>query len=46
MKFTQKGELLLTLGKKGQTGATRDTFNKPTDIAFARNGDSPTRERW
>jgi DNA-binding beta-propeller fold protein YncE len=39
MKFTQKGELLLTLGKKGQTGATHDTFNKPTDIAFARNGD-------
>ena len=39
MKFTQKGELLLTLGKKGQTGETRDTFNKPTDIAFARNGD-------
>ena len=39
IKFTQKGELLLTLGKKGQAGATRDTFNKPTDIAFARNGD-------
>lgn len=38
-KFTQKGELLLTLGKKGQAGATRDTFNKPTDIAFAKNGD-------
>src|ERR1700746_2670463 len=38
MKFTQKGELLLSLGKKGQTGATRDTFNKPTDIAFARDG--------
>ena len=38
MKFTQKGELLLTLGKKGQTGATRDTFNKPTDVAFARDG--------
>ena len=35
MKFTQKGELLLTLGKKGQAGATRDTFNKPTDIASA-----------
>jgi DNA-binding beta-propeller fold protein YncE len=39
MKFTQRGELLLTLGTKGQTGATHDTFNKPTDIAFARNGD-------
>src|SRR6266851_7058931 len=38
MKFTQKGDLLLTLGKKGQSGPTRDTFNKPTDVAFARDG--------
>jgi DNA-binding beta-propeller fold protein YncE len=38
MKFTQKGELLLTLGKKGQAGATRETFDKPTDIAFAPDG--------
>jgi DNA-binding beta-propeller fold protein YncE len=38
-KFTPDGQLLLTLGKKGQAGNTRDTFNKPTDIAFARNGD-------
>lgn len=39
MKFSQDGKLLLTLGKKGQPGATRDTFDKPTDIAFAQNGD-------
>jgi streptogramin lyase len=38
-KFTPGGELLLTLGKKRQAGHTSETFNKPTDIAFARNGD-------
>lgn len=38
MKFTQDGKLLLTLGTKGQPGATHDTFNKPTDVAFARDG--------
>jgi DNA-binding beta-propeller fold protein YncE len=38
-KFTPGGELLLTLGKSGQAGNTPETFNKPTDIAFARNGD-------
>ena len=38
-KFTPQGQLLLTLGKKGQASDTRETFNKPTDIAFARNGD-------
>jgi len=38
-KFTPDGKLLLTLGKNGQAGNTPETFNKPTDIAFARNGD-------
>jgi hypothetical protein len=38
-KFTPLGELLLTLGKKGRAGDTREMFNKPTDVAFARNGD-------
>jgi DNA-binding beta-propeller fold protein YncE len=39
MKFTPKGELLLTLGIKGKAGETPETFNKPTDIAWAPNGD-------
>ena len=39
MEFTTEGKLLLTLGTKGQAGATHDTFNRPTDIAFLPNGD-------
>lgn len=39
MKFTNEGQLLLTLGVKGKAGTDERTFNKPTDIAFARNGD-------
>jgi DNA-binding beta-propeller fold protein YncE len=38
MKFDADGKLLLTLGKKDQAGATRDTFNKPTDVAVAPSG--------
>lgn len=39
MKFTRDGELLLKLGIKGQAGTDEKTFNRPTDIAFAPNGD-------
>jgi DNA-binding beta-propeller fold protein YncE len=39
MKFSPEGKPLLTLGIKKQTGSDERTFNKPTDIAFARNGD-------
>ncbi|MDQ1470423.1 MAG: hypothetical protein QOJ99_1903 [Bryobacterales bacterium] len=39
MKFTKTGTLLMTLGVKGKAGTDDKTFNKPTDIAFARNGD-------
>lgn len=39
MEFSNKGELLLTLGVKGQAGTDDRTFNRPTDIAFAANGD-------
>jgi DNA-binding beta-propeller fold protein YncE len=39
MKFTKAGKLLLTLGIKGKAGTDDKTFNRPTDIAFARNGD-------
>ena len=36
MKFTNTGKLLLTLGIKGKAGTDDKTFNRPTDIAFAR----------
>ncbi len=39
MKFTRKGQLLLTLGMKGKPGTDDKTFNRPTDIAFAPSGD-------
>ena len=39
MKFTRKGQLLLTLGMKGKPGEDDETFNRPTDIAFAPSGD-------
>jgi DNA-binding beta-propeller fold protein YncE len=39
MKFTPQGKLLLTLGTKGKAGTDSSTFNRPTDIAFAANGD-------
>ncbi len=39
MKFTKDGKLLMTLGIKGKAGTDSKTFNRPTDIAFAKNGD-------
>src|SRR5688500_13271934 len=33
------GKELMRLGTKGTAGASRSTFNLPTDIAFAPNGD-------
>jgi len=39
MKFTPQGKLLLTLGIKGKAATDDKTFNRPTDIAFAANGD-------
>lgn len=39
MKFSPEGKLLLTLGVKGKAGTDERTFNRPTDIAFAANGD-------
>ncbi len=38
-KFRADGKLLLTLGKKGEPGATPDRFNKPTDVAITPAGD-------
>ena len=37
MKFTNDGELLMTLGIKGQAGTTDETFDRPADIAFGPN---------
>ena len=38
-KMNQQGKILLQLGHKGVAGAGHDTFNLPTDVAFAPNGD-------
>lgn len=38
-KFSPEGELLMTLGKKGVAGSGPDTFNKPSDVLVAPNGD-------
>ena len=38
-KFTREGKLLQSWGTKGQTGTDDKTFDRPTDIAFATNGD-------
>ncbi len=34
MKFSNDGELMMTLGIEGQAGNDEKTFNRPTDIAF------------
>lgn len=39
MDVNQNNKILLTLGKRGVTGEGPDTFNRPTDVAFAPNGD-------
>ena len=38
-KFSPKGKVLLQLGKPGVAGAGEDTFNKPSAVAIAPNGD-------
>ncbi|MFT5210680.1 MAG: sugar lactone lactonase YvrE [Flavobacterium sp.] len=38
-KFSPAGELLLTLGKKGQAGSGKHKFRKPSDMLVAPNGD-------
>ncbi len=38
-KFGTDGKLLLALGKAGITGDGPDTFNQPSDVAVAPNGD-------
>ena len=38
-KFDPHGNLMMTLGKKGIAGDGNDTFNKPSDVLVAPNGD-------
>ena len=38
-EFNQDGRVLLTLGKAGVAGGGPDTFNKPSDVLIAPNGD-------
>jgi DNA-binding beta-propeller fold protein YncE len=37
-KFSPDGKLLLTLGERGVAGTDRSHFNRPTDVAVARDG--------
>jgi len=39
MKFSPEGKLLMTLGKPGVSGDGPDTFNGPSDVLVAPNGD-------
>ena len=38
-KFSPEGKVLLTLGTKGVAGTTPTTFNQPSDVVTAANGD-------
>src|SRR5579863_1627171 len=38
-KFSPEGKILLTLGKAGVAGDGPDTFNQPSDVVVAPNGD-------
>jgi DNA-binding beta-propeller fold protein YncE len=38
-KMDPQGKVIMQLGQKGVAGAGHNTFNLPTDIAFAANGD-------
>jgi sugar lactone lactonase YvrE len=39
MDVRENNRIVLTLGTRGVTGESADTFNRPTDVAFASNGD-------
>src|SRR5882724_6156145 len=38
-KFSPEGKILMTLGKAGVAGDGPDTFNQPSDVVVAANGD-------
>ncbi len=44
-KFSPDGKVLMTLGKPGVAGDSQDTFNPPSDILVAPNGDVLVRRR-
>lgn len=39
VKFSPEGKVLLTLGKAGVPGDSQETFNQPSDVITASNGD-------
>lgn len=39
MEFSPQGKVLLKLGKPGVAGTDNDTFNRPSGVAVAKNGD-------
>jgi hypothetical protein len=39
LKFSPTGKILMMIGKEGVTGNGPDTFDRPTGVAVARNGD-------
>jgi streptogramin lyase len=39
IKFSPEGKILMTLGKAGIAGDGPDTFNQPSDVVVAANGD-------
>ncbi len=39
LKFSPEGELLMTLGQPGVSGSGEDTFQQPSDVLVAPNGD-------
>ena len=39
LEFSRGGKLLMTLGRAGVHGTDAETFNQPTDVAIAPNGD-------
>src|SRR5262249_26337383 len=39
IKYNPDGQILMTLGKAGVSGNGPDTFNSPTDVVVAPNGD-------
>ena len=39
LKMDPSGRIRMVVGRRGQSGETEETFNRPTDVAFAANGD-------
>ena len=39
VKFSPDGKVLMTLGRQGVAGATEETFNRPSSVVVAANGD-------